>query len=78
MEFYEQNTEYGYQYASDAVVPDGTPPSVLVDDVHAFAAHTFVYPARLLDLKPENILFDDREEVLLVDAALLWLKEILR
>ena len=40
MEFSELNVEYGYNYASDAVVPDGTEPPTLVDDVRVYEPST--------------------------------------
>ncbi len=40
MEFSELNVEYGYDYDSTAVVPDGTPASVLVDDIRVFQPST--------------------------------------
>lgn len=40
MEFYEQNVEYGYKYDSTAIVPDGTPAPVLIDDVHVYEPST--------------------------------------
>jgi 2,4-dichlorophenol 6-monooxygenase len=40
MEFYEQNVEYGYTYASPAIVPDGTPAPQLIDEVHVYEPST--------------------------------------
>ena len=40
MEFYEQNVEYGYKYDSSAIVSDGTPAPVLIDDVHVYEPST--------------------------------------
>ena len=40
MEFYEQNTEYGYTYASSAIVPDNIPAPQPIDDVHVYEPST--------------------------------------
>jgi 2,4-dichlorophenol 6-monooxygenase len=40
MEFREHNVEYGYTYASPAVVDDGTPPSATPDDVRLYVPGT--------------------------------------
>ena len=40
MEFREHNVEYGYAYASSAVVDDGTPPPAPVDDVRVYVPST--------------------------------------
>jgi 2,4-dichlorophenol 6-monooxygenase len=40
MEFSEQNVEYGYTYTSPAIVPDGTPPSQLIDDLYVYVPST--------------------------------------
>jgi 2,4-dichlorophenol 6-monooxygenase len=40
MEFSELNVEYGYSYASDAVVPDGTEPPTPVDDIRVYQSST--------------------------------------
>ncbi|HEX5926381.1 MAG TPA: hypothetical protein VFY45_21295, partial [Baekduia sp.] len=36
MEFSELNLEYGYSYNSAAVVPDGTPAPVQLDDIRIY------------------------------------------
>jgi 2,4-dichlorophenol 6-monooxygenase len=40
MEFSELNVEYGYSYESAAVVPDGTPPRVPLDDIRVYEPST--------------------------------------
>jgi 2,4-dichlorophenol 6-monooxygenase len=40
MEFHEQNVEYGQRYASAAVVPDGTPEPVALDDIRLYQPDT--------------------------------------
>jgi len=40
MEFGELNVEYGYEYESDAIVPDGTPAPATVDDVRVYEPST--------------------------------------
>ncbi len=40
MEFGEHNVEYGYAYASDAIVPDGTPPPQTPDDIRIYTPST--------------------------------------
>lgn len=40
MEFREHAIEYGYRYASPAVVPDGTPEPPVLDDVHVYEPGT--------------------------------------
>jgi len=40
MEFDEHNIEYGYTYASSAIVPDGTPAPVSVDDIRVYVPST--------------------------------------
>jgi 2,4-dichlorophenol 6-monooxygenase len=40
MEFHEHAVEYGYAYASSAVVPDGTPPPASGDDVRIYVPGT--------------------------------------
>jgi 2,4-dichlorophenol 6-monooxygenase len=40
MEFREHNVEYGYTYASSAVVPDGTPDPAPIDDVRLYVPGT--------------------------------------
>jgi 2,4-dichlorophenol 6-monooxygenase len=40
MEFDEHNVEYGYSYASGAVVPDGSPAPVSVDDIRVYVPGT--------------------------------------
>lgn len=40
IEFDEHNVEYGHEYASDAVVADGTPAPPTVDHIHIYAATT--------------------------------------
>jgi 2,4-dichlorophenol 6-monooxygenase len=40
MEFSELNVEYGYNYDSAAVVPDGTPPPEPIDDVRVYQPST--------------------------------------
>jgi 2,4-dichlorophenol 6-monooxygenase len=40
MEFYEHNTEYGYKYASSAIVSDETPAPQLIDGVHVYEPST--------------------------------------
>ncbi len=40
MEFHEQNVEYGQRYASSAVVSDGTPDPVPLDDVRLYQPST--------------------------------------
>jgi 2,4-dichlorophenol 6-monooxygenase len=40
MEFDEHNVEYGYTYASDAIVADGTPPPASPDDVRVYVPST--------------------------------------
>jgi 2,4-dichlorophenol 6-monooxygenase len=40
MEFNEHNVEYGYTYASAAIVPDGTPARANPDDIRIYLAST--------------------------------------
>ena len=40
MEFSELNVEYGYAYASAAVVADGSPPPETIDDIGVYAPST--------------------------------------
>jgi 2,4-dichlorophenol 6-monooxygenase len=40
MEFGELNVEYGYAYDSEAVVSDGTPPPVPIDDIRVYQPST--------------------------------------
>ena len=40
MEFSELNVEYGYSYESAAVVPDGSAPSVPIDDIRVYEPST--------------------------------------
>jgi 2,4-dichlorophenol 6-monooxygenase len=40
MEFSELNVEYGYSYASAAVVPDGTPPPDGIDEIRVYEPST--------------------------------------
>jgi len=40
MEFHEHVVEYGYTYASSAVVDDGTPPTTLGDDIRLYVPST--------------------------------------
>jgi 2,4-dichlorophenol 6-monooxygenase len=40
MEFREHAVEYGYAYASSAVVPDGTPPPAAVDEIRVYVPGT--------------------------------------
>lgn len=40
IEFHHHNTEFGYRYASTAVLPDGTPPYVPLDEVRLYEPST--------------------------------------
>jgi 2,4-dichlorophenol 6-monooxygenase len=40
MEFGEHNVEYGYTYASRAIVPDGTPAPAPIDDIRVYVPST--------------------------------------
>jgi 2,4-dichlorophenol 6-monooxygenase len=41
MEFGEHNVEYGYRYESAAIVPDGSPAPVTVDDIRVYVPSTW-------------------------------------
>ena len=53
MEFYENNTEYGYTYESSAVVPDGTPAPQPIDEVHIYEPST--RPRSTLPMHRQNV-----------------------